>query len=132
MIGIDTNVLVRFFAQDDARQAGAARRLLNERLTRDEPGYVSAMCIVELAWVLTRSYDVQPAELAAIIDGLLNAPTLVLEHRNALRKALDDAGSTKADLADCFMGRVNEQAGCTETFTFDRRAARLPGFQLLT
>lgn len=55
MIGLDTNVLVRYIMQDDTKQSAKATQLI-ESLTSDEPGFIAMVSVVELYWVLTSSY----------------------------------------------------------------------------
>src|SRR5215207_9742194 len=80
MIGLDTNVLVRYFAQDDPVQSARAVELIERHLSEDNPGFVSVVAMVETAWVLERSYGLAADELAAIIERLLQAPVLVVEN----------------------------------------------------
>lgn len=72
MIGLDTNILVRYFAQDDPRQSTAARKLIDDKLTREEPGYIAIVVLVEFAWVLKRLYEGKRSEIAEAIAGLLS------------------------------------------------------------
>ena len=133
MIGLDTNVLVRYFAQDEPRQAAAARRLFQTRLTRDDPGHVNVVTLAETCWVLRRLYAAGPAELVQVVENLLAAPTIVVERRALVRKALQafDA-SPVAGFSNCLIAQLNGDAGCAQTLTFDRGAAKLAGFELLS
>ena len=133
MIGLDTNVLVRYFAQDDARQAAAAQRLVQSRLTREEPGHVNVVTLAETCWVLRRLYAAGRAELVQVVENLLAAPNIVVERRALVRKALQafDA-SAAAGLSDCLIVQLNADAGCAQTLTFDRGAAKVAGFALLS
>jgi len=56
MIGLDTNVLVRYIMQDDAKQSPQATRLI-ESLDVESPGYITKVSIVKLYWVLPASYE---------------------------------------------------------------------------
>ena len=132
MIGLDTNVLVRFFAQDDPQQSRAARSLINGKLTRDHPGYVAAIVLAEFAWVMKRLYDADRGEVAAAIEGLLTSPVITVEHKPLIWKALSDLRASSIDFSDCLIKHVNAAAGCEVTCTFDRTAAKLAGFRLLT
>jgi len=132
MIGLDTNVVLRYLAQDDPRQSKAALDLIENRLTRDEPGYLSVISVAEIAWVLKRLYAGSRDEIADAIEGLLAAPTIVVEHRSFVRQAVQDFRESTADFSDCVIGCVNAGAGCDATFTFDRAAAKLARFRLLS
>jgi predicted nucleic-acid-binding protein len=129
MIGLDTNVLVRYFTQDDPIQSPRAIELI-ERLDEDNPGFVSVVAMVEMAWVLERAYGLVDQELAAIIERLLQAPVLVIEDEVEVFTALTALKEGRGDFADALLGGLGQRAGCSVTFTFDHRAARLPGFAL--
>lgn len=130
MIGLDTNVLVRYFAQDDPVQSARAVELIEGHLDEENPGFVSIVAMVELAWVLVRSYGVADQRLATIIEHLLEAPTLVVENEVEVFTALTALKRGHGDFADVVLGELGRRAGCSVTFTFDRKAARLPGFAL--
>jgi predicted nucleic-acid-binding protein len=131
MIGLDTNVLVRYFTEDDPTQARRAARLIENQLTSDAPGYVSCIVLVELVWVLLRSYRAPPATVVEIIEGLLASPHIVVEHKSVARRALQAYRDGGGDFADILIAQLNLDAGCESTFTFDRAAAKLSGFRLL-
>lgn len=131
MIGLDTNVLVRYFTEDDPKQSKLARAVFERRLSKAAPGYISTVVLIEMVWVLTRAYSSPREVVADIVDGLLTSPVIAFENKVQVRKALADYRSTAADFGDCLIGRGNEAAGCEATVTFDRAAAKLPGFKLL-
>ena len=74
MIGLDTNVIVRYLAQDDPRQAAAATRLIEGSLTAETRGFVSIVTLVEVVWVISSNYRGARAAVAEILEGLLTAP----------------------------------------------------------
>jgi predicted nucleic-acid-binding protein len=131
MIGLDTNVVLRYLAEDDPLQSKAARDLIEGRLTRDEPGHIAAITIAEIAWVLKRLYAGSREEIADAIEGLLAAPTIVVEHRGFVRQAVQDFRESAAEFSDCVIGCVNAGVGCDTTVTFDRAAAKVARFRLL-
>ena len=131
MIGLDTNVLVRYFAQDDAVQAKKATALM-ESLSADQPGYVSQVALVEVVWVLGRCYGVEREQINDIIDSMIGTKELVVEGSDTVRKALRVfAASAKADFADCLIERSGYVAECEYTVTFDVTASKLAGMQLI-
>lgn len=129
MIGLDTNVLVRYLAQDDPKQSPKATCLI-ESFTVDAPGYVSVVSVVELAWVLTGCYASTKAELCEVLETLLRAKGIVVAHADTVWKALRLFKEGKADFADCLIERFANEAGCSHTATFDRDAARHCGMRL--
>src|ERR1700732_4805382 len=88
MIGLDTNVLVRYLAQDDPAQSLKATELIERRLTEDEPGFISVVAMAEGAWVLERAYGLADQEIAAAIEGVLQAEVLVVENEQEIFTAM--------------------------------------------
>ena len=130
MIGLDTNVLVRYVAQDDSRQSPKATRLI-ESLTVDAPGYVSLVSVVELVWVLTGCYASTKGEICEVLETLLRTKEITVAHAEIVWKSLRLFKESKADFADCLIERSANEAGCSYTTTFDRDAARHCGMQLI-
>lgn len=131
MIGLDTNVIVRFLAQDDAVQSPLASRLFS-RLSRDEPGFVSLVVLAEVSWVLARAYKATRTELAEAVEGLLRSAEIRIENAEAAWRALGVYQASKsAEFADALIAEIAAHAGATRTVTFDRRAASEAGMTLL-
>ncbi|MGA2795558.1 MAG: type II toxin-antitoxin system VapC family toxin [Roseiarcus sp.] len=131
MIGLDTNVLVRFITQDDAVQSGEATELIERRLTPENPGYVNVVAMAETAWVLQRVYDLSDESLAAAIERILQIDVLVVENEQQVFAAMLALKTGRGSFADALIGALDAKAGCSSTVTFDRKALRLPGFELL-
>jgi predicted nucleic-acid-binding protein len=130
MIGLDSNVLVRYLMQDDAQQAAKATRLM-ETLTIEEPGFVSIVSIVELGWVLSSAYGLTRGQLEQALEALLRTKELVVDRADEVLQALRVFKSTEADLADCLIERSADSAGCARTMTFDVGAAKAAGMTLI-
>jgi predicted nucleic-acid-binding protein len=130
MIGLDTNVLVRYIAQDEATQAAKAGALI-EALTADEPGFVTQVALVELVWVLSSLYAADRSQIASVIENLLRTKVLTIESAETVWKALRVFTSSKADFADCLIERVCHDAHCEYTATFDAKAAKSAGLRLI-
>jgi predicted nucleic-acid-binding protein len=131
VIGLDTNVVVRYLAQDDPKQSAAATRLFETVLTPDVPGFLSTIVLCEIAWVLADCYGADRSRIRAAVEGLLAAKQLAVETPDTVRRALRAWGESGADFADALIGAVAAAQGASKTMTFDRAAARLPGFELL-
>ena len=131
MIGLDTNVLVRYLAQDDKTQSAQATRLLEGSLSQDEPGFVSTVVLAELVWVLESNYRLDREQIANLLDALLRTQQLKFQERDSANQALRDFRTGKADYVDCLIQRLGASAGCSHTATFDRAASRLEGMRLL-
>ena len=132
MIGIDTNVLVRYLAQDDPKQSAVATRFIEGRVSADNPGFVSTVTLCEIAWVLVESYGADRKRIRAAVEGLLATKQLVIERSEPVWKALRAWEGVSADFSDALIGQLAIAHGGEKTVTFDRTAARLPGFELLT
>lgn len=130
MIGLDTNVLVRYIAQDDPKQSPKATRLI-ESLTVDAPGYVSVVSVVELVWVLTSCYASTKGEIFEVLQTLLRTKEIVVANAGTVWKAVRLFKEEKADFADCLIERSANEAGCGYTITFDRDAAKHCGMRLI-
>ena len=122
MIGLDTNVLVRYIAQDEPGQAAAATRLI-EGLTPEAPGFISTVALVETVWVLSAAYKTPKPEIAAVIEGLLRARELVVESAETHYLALGAFQAAGVDYADAVIAEAGRRAGCDHTVSFDKRAA---------
>ena len=131
MIGLDTNVVIRYLVQDDKKQSAAATRFIEKSLSTDVPGYINHITLCEIVWVLQRCYDVTEQQLRDIIEGLLTTKQLIVENVEVAWKALRAYDANSADFCDALIGQANVQSGCEHTVTFDKKAASLPGFDLL-
>jgi predicted nucleic-acid-binding protein len=131
MIGLDTNVLVRYVMQDDPKQSQKASRLI-ESLTPEAPAFVPLVSLVELVWVLISCYDLTRAQIGQALDGLLRAKEIVLDRAEQVSQALRTFGDSSADFADCLIERTAVAAGCEKTMTFDTGAAKTAGMTLIT
>ena len=131
MIGIDTNILVRYLVQDNPQQTERAVAFIDRQLSRVHPGYVSSVTLAETVWVLTRSYAFPDREIADAVERLLQAETLVIQDSDEVFTAAVALRTGRGKFADAFIGALAVSAGCDFTVTFDKKAARLPGFKLL-
>jgi predicted nucleic-acid-binding protein len=128
MIGLDTNILVRFMTQDDPQQSALANDVFQTRLTEEEPGFVSVVAVAEMAWVLDRSYRLPDKDVAAAIERVLQTDNLIVENEQAVFTAMIALKEGLGTFADALIGALGAHAGCRCTLTFDRRALRLPEF----
>jgi len=128
MLGIDTNVLVRFLVRDDEAQFAKARRLIRREVAAGRPVFVSLLVLLETEWVLRSRYDLQKSEIIGTLSGLLDATDVQFENEAAVEEALFLWKDNASGFADCLIAAQNRRLGCTATATFDVKAARLPGF----
>jgi len=130
MIGLDTNVIIRYAMRDDPAQTAQADRLI-EGFTAQDPGYISHVTLVEVWWVLTRTYKLKNADVASFLDSLLSAASLEVQKPDLVHKALRAVRTHRADFADALIAVVSTDDGCTEVKTFDVKAAQRAGMTLL-
>ncbi|WP_339497019.1 PIN domain-containing protein [Pseudomonas canadensis] len=130
MIGLDTNVLVRYVTQDDPVQSPKASELI-ESLTAFAPGFVSLVSVVELVWVLQSCYQSAKRDVVTVLETLLRTRELTIEHAEIIWQALRRFTASKADFADCLIERCGHAAGCQYTATFDLNTAKTVGMQRL-
>ena len=124
MIGLDTNVLVRYLAQDEAGQSARATRLIERELSEREPGFIGLIVLVETCWVLKRLYGATAAELHETVRDFLDARQLAVENRALVARALGRATDDGADISDALIAECAAGAGCKRTVTFDKSAAK--------
>ena len=129
MIGLDTNVLVRFLTHDDPRQSPAAIKLMRS-LSPSAPGFVSMVVLAELSWVLRSLYNLEKNELELVLENLLRSDSLIVERSEIVWQALRRFKTSNAGFSDCLIERCGDAAECLYTFTFDQRAVAT-GMRLL-
>jgi predicted nucleic-acid-binding protein len=131
MIGLDTNVVVRYLTQDDPVQSQKASELIERGLTKEDPGFVSVVAMVETAWVLERVYGLTAQEMAAAIERMLEVDVLVVENEQEVFTAMIAVKEGRSSFADALIGALGARVGCSHTVTFDQKALRLPTFKSL-
>jgi predicted nucleic-acid-binding protein len=130
MIGIDTNVLLRYIAQDDVAQSRRAATLIEKECSPDKPGFVGLVVLVEVVWLSESIYLATKQEVADIVRRILSIKQLVVQDAETAWKALRLFESNNADFADCLVACAAVAAGCGSIMTFDKQAAKI-GMTLL-
>ncbi|AYD01946.1 type II toxin-antitoxin system VapC family toxin [Neorhizobium sp. NCHU2750] len=132
MIGIDTNVLVRFILDDDPVWSPAAAKFMTESVGPENIGYVNILTLAELVWALKRNADLDRLKLADMIEALISTDNLMFGDLDIVRSALQLFRTGNADFADYMIAELNRANGAAPTVTIDKRAARNEAFlQLL-
>ena len=128
MLGIDTNVLVRFLVRDDQNQFEKARKLLKREVSNGRRVFINQLVLLETEWVLRSRYGLAKTQMLEAISGLLDSPDIQLEDEPAVEEALFIWRDANADFSDCLIGARNRRLGCRATVTFDKKASKLQGF----
>ncbi len=135
MIGVDTNVLVRYLTQDEPKQSAVATRFFEANLSDRTPGFVSLVVLIELYWVLERLYHAKPQEIVATVVDMLGMAHFHFQEHEAVHAALDDwqhtANRGKVGLPDLLITKLALRSGCSQTVSFDKAAVTSAGMTLL-
>ena len=121
MIGVDTNALVRYLVQDDPVQSVKSTALIEHQCSLSSPGYLSNIVLCELVWVLIGAYKYDKSLVIKVMEQILVTAEFAVENENVVRKAIDDYTVGNADFSDYLIVNNNQQAGCTKTYTFDKK-----------
>lgn len=131
MIGLDTNLLIRYLTKDDAAQYAKAERLFDEAVAREERLLINCVVLCEVTWVLDSAYEYSRAEIADALERILDTAQFEIERAQEARQALGDFRSTRAGFADALIGRINRTLGAKQTVTLDRDLRELDTFRAL-
>jgi len=130
MIGLDTNILIRYVAQDDVKNGPLAEAVMNS-LTVDEPGWIPLVAVAEFAWVMDRHYRVDRSAVFSILNQFFARPEIVLECADVVQKAAYQFLHGKAEFSDYLVACSAQAAGCRSTLTFDGKASKSAGMTLV-
>ena len=130
MIGLDTNILVRYLAQDDPVQSLRATEIIERRLTGDQPGFISLVTMAETVWVLDKVYGMSDREIASAIEQVLQAETFFVQNEQEVFTAAMVLKARRGSFSDALIAALGQWGGCSATLTFDKKAARIQGFEL--
>jgi predicted nucleic-acid-binding protein len=130
VIGLDTNILIRYLAQDDPVQSLQASEIIERRLTEENPGFISIVVMVEMVWVLERAYRFAARDIASVIERMLQADLLVVQNEQEVFTAMITLKEAQGSFADAVIAALAARENCSCTLTFDHKALRIPGFAL--
>lgn len=131
MIGLDTNVILRYLLQDDPKQTRQANQIIDRRLTEGNPGFISLVTVLEIVWVLRSLLKQNSSQIAAHIEHLLAADSLEVQNEQQVFEAVFALKRGTGEFEDALIGALGAWAGCSSTLTFDRKASRLPNFKVI-
>jgi len=131
MIGLDTNILVRYLTQDDPEQSSLANAEIEKALSAEVIFFIADIVMCELVWVLETAYRCDCREIVPILENILRTKQFHFENKELLWKSLADYRNKKGDFADHLIGHASHKAGCSETLTFDIGLKNNPFFRVL-
>lgn len=131
MIGLDTNVILRYLLQDDPKQALQANQIIDQQLSEQNPGFINLVTMLEVVWVLRSLLKQTPSQIASHLENLLAADSLQIQNEQQVFEAAFALKRGTGEFEDALIGALNAWSGCSHTLTFDRRAMRLPYFQAI-
>jgi predicted nucleic-acid-binding protein len=131
MIGLDTNVIIRYLMKDDFKQFAKAEKLIELTIKKKESLHICLVVICEVVWVLKYHYKLTKEEICNFLGMLLHADHIEVENREIALNSFKEYQNSQADFADCIIGHTNRSEGCVTTFTFDAKAVKLASFSKL-
>lgn len=131
MIGLDTNVIIRYLMQDDKNQFAHAEKVIESAIKHKELVHINLTVLCEVVWVLSYHYELKKDDIIKFLNLLLHAEQIEIENRQLALGSFQEYQKSQADFADCLIGQANQAFGCTTTYTFDKKAAKLPSFSHL-
>ena len=131
MIGLDTNILVRYLTQDDLDQSRKAAHEIEKGLSAGHMFFIADIVMCELVWVLESAYEYDSKEIVPVLENILRTKQFRFEDKDLLWKSLADYRNKKGDFADHLIGQACQKAGCRETITFDAGLKNNPLFRAL-
>ncbi|MGO9317518.1 MAG: PIN domain-containing protein [Terracidiphilus sp.] len=131
MNGLDTNILIRYLTQDDPIQSPKATKIIERRFTQEDPGFISLVTMAETVWVLGSVYELPETEIADTVERILQADTFAVQNEQQVFTAMVALRRGWGAFADALIAALGAWAGCESTLTFDKKALRLEGFELV-
>ena len=132
MIGLDTNIVLRYLLQDDPKQTRQANHIIDRQMSERNPGFISLVTVLEIVWVLRSLLKRTPSQVAAHVEQVLAADSLEVQNEQQVFEAVFALKRGTGEFEDALIAALNAWAGCSSTLTFDQKAARLPHFRLIT
>ena len=121
MIGIDTNILVRFIVNDDEKQFEIAKDLILAYEGKKHTMFINDIVFCEVSWVLKMGYHYSRQEIYNVINAILSMEEFCFASQQLLIEAITLYKNTLADFSDCFIYVRNRAASCTKTYSFDKK-----------
>ena len=132
MIGLDTNVLIRYLVQDDPAQCAVVAHELEQASRNGEEFLLSPIVLCELVWVLETAYECTKTEVVDTLERVLLTLQFDVLEKDTVWGAWRDYRDGKADFSDYYLGRRHHQAGADITLSFDKALKNSDYFRVLS
>ena len=132
MIGLDTNILIRYIVQDEPLQSRKAVKFIEQECSDESSVFINAIILCELVWVLESGYEYSREEISIVLEKILRTRQFYIADTHILWQALSDYQHKGVDFSDSYIAHYNIHSGCKTTITFDKKASRLAQMKLLT
>jgi predicted nucleic-acid-binding protein len=133
VIGIDTNILLRWLIAPDEWDIGSSKAeaavVAKTILADDADFFVNPIVVAETTWILEQKLKVGRAVVCEVVDRLLYSANVTVGEANAVNAARQVYAKSNIGFADCLISSINREAGCDHTLTFDKKASRQAGFR---
>lgn len=131
MIGLDTNILIRYLVQDEPIQSKKAVSEIEKGLSSGCTFFIADIVLCELVWVLETAYGYERPKISMVLDRILRTKQFQFTDKDVLWQSLNDYKNKKGDFSDHLIGWSGRRAGCRETLTFDSACKNNPLFRML-
>ena len=131
MIGLDTNVVLRLLLTDDPAQKIRANKFIQQAKRLDTRVIITLAVVLEMEWVLRSSAKMNKAEVLNIFNLLLESYDIEIDNEKVLEQALHIYENAASDFAECLFLAQYQRLGCSTMVTFDAKAARMAGVELV-
>jgi len=131
MIGIDTNILVRYVTGDDETQSEKVDKLIDQYVGKSASIFINNIVICELIWVLEKGYKYHKNQIVTVLKEVAVTLEFCFEDHQTFWLSIIEYEKSTVDFSDILIGNINIVKGCTENFTFDLKASSLLLFKLL-
>ena len=131
MIGLDTNVVLRLLLNDDLKQRQRAVKAIQQAKVIAVRVTITLAVVLEMEWVLRSTAKMTKPQVLSVFDLLLESYDIEIDNEKALEQALHIYANAAADFAECLFLAQYQRMGCQTMLTFDAKAARMAGVQLV-
>ena len=118
-------------ARSEIVQTPKATKIIEQRFTQEDPGFISLVTMAETVWVLGSVYELPETEIADTVERILQADTLAVQNEQQVFTAMVALRRGRGAFSDALIAALGEWAGYESTLTFDKKARRLAGFEVV-